>query len=72
MFPPSSAPFFIPASLLGLCDTLSPLHSPPHAFRPTLGPFPSGLADPGLRHILVLEVLNGEAFVRRALLDAST
>lgn len=33
---------------------------------------PSGLADPGLRHKLVLKVLDGEAFVCRALLDAST
>lgn len=71
MFPPSSAPFFIPASLLGLCASL-PSSLFTRAFRPTLRPFPSGLADPGLRHILVLEVVNGEAFVRRALLDAST
>lgn len=33
---------------------------------------PSGLADLGLRHKLVLKVLDGEAFFCRALLDAST
>lgn len=34
--------------------------------------FPSSLADRGLRHKLVLKVADGETFVSRALLDAST
>lgn len=57
------------------CSLLHPLPSLSRhaAQRPTDCCFlQSGLADPGLRHKLVLEVLDGEAFFCRALLDAST
>lgn len=46
--------------------------SPSIASCPNALALPSSLADPGLRYELVRKVVDGETFIRRALLDAST